>query len=105
MIEFLQGILAVLGIEDDPTFTRNKIVNAQEQISTLLQAAQYLDDEYITRKILEILGDGDMADEVLKRKDAEDMERVNIIPLNDEGENGEGGQPAAQNNPGEGENG
>ena len=32
-IEFLQGVLAVLGIEDDPTFTRNKIVNSNEQIS------------------------------------------------------------------------
>lgn len=80
VIDFLQGILAVLGIEDDPTFTRNKIVNAQEQITTLLQAAQYLDSEYITRKILELLGDGDLADEILKRIDAEDLERINLQP-------------------------
>ena len=86
VIEFLQGILSVLGIEDDPTFTRNKIVNAQEQISMLLQAAQYLEDEYITRKILELLGDGDLADEILKRIDAEDMERINLQPNEDEGE-------------------
>lgn len=80
VIDFLQGILAVLGIEDDPTFTRNKIVNANEQIGTLVQARDYLDDEYITRKIMEILGDGDMADEVLKRIDAEAMERINVPP-------------------------
>lgn len=80
VIEFLQGVLAVLGIDDDPTFTRNKIVNAQEQIATLLQAREYLDDEYITRKILELLGDGDRADEILKRIDAEDMDRINVPP-------------------------
>lgn len=80
VIDFLQGVLAVLGLEDDPTFTRNKIVNANEQIGTLLQAREYLDDEYITRKILEILGDGDKADEILKRLDAEDMDRINVPP-------------------------
>lgn len=89
-IEFLQGVLAVLGIEDDPTFTRNKIVNANDQISTLLSAREYLEDEYITRKILEILGDGDQADEILKRIDAENMERINVPPTEDEEAGGEG---------------
>lgn len=85
-IDFLQGVLAVLGIEDDPTFTRNRIVNANEQISTLLQAREYLDSEYLTKKILELLGDGDLADEILKRIDAEDMERINLQPNEDEEE-------------------
>lgn len=80
VIDFLQGILAVLGIEDDPTFTRNKIVNANEQIGTLLQAREYLDSEYLTKKILVLLGDGDLADEILKRLDAEDMDRINMPP-------------------------
>lgn len=80
VIDFLQGVLAVLGIEDDPTFTRNKIVNANEQISTLLQAREYLDSEYLTKKILELLGDGDLAEEILKRLDAEDMDRINVPP-------------------------
>lgn len=86
VIDFLQGVLAVLGIEDDPTFTRNKIVNANDQISTLLSAREYLDDEYITRKILEILGDGDQADEILKRLDAEDMQRINVPPTEENGD-------------------
>lgn len=80
VIDFLQGVLTVLGIEDDPTFTRNKIVNANEQIGTLLQAREYLDSEYLTKKILELLGDGDLADEILKRLDAEDMDRINVPP-------------------------
>lgn len=94
VIDFLQGVLAVLGIEDDPTFTRNKIVNANEQISTLLQAREYLEDEYITRKILELLGDGDLADEILKRLDAEDMYRINVPPNEPSNEGAEEGTEA-----------
>ena len=41
----------------------------------VLQAAEYLDDEYITTKILTLLGDADKAQEVLKRKDAEAADR------------------------------
>lgn len=94
VIDFLQGVLTVLGIEDDPTFTRNKIVNANEQIGTLLQAREYLDDEYITRKILELLGDGDLADEILKRLDAEDMDRINVPPNEPNNEGTEEGTEA-----------
>ena len=77
VIDFIQGILAVAGIEDNPTFTRSLIINTQEEISGVLQAAEYLDGEYVTRKLLTLLGDGDLADEVLERMDAEDMERLN----------------------------
>ena len=41
----------------------------------VLQAAEYLDDEYVTTKILTLLGDADKAQEVLKRKDAEVADR------------------------------
>lgn len=75
IIEFLKGVLAVIGIEDKPTFTRSRLVNTQEEIQTLLQAGTALDDEYITRKVLDLLGDGDQAEEVLKRKAEEDEER------------------------------
>ena len=37
----------------------------------VLQSAEYLDDEYVTTKILTLLGDADKAQEVLRRKDAE----------------------------------
>ena len=37
--------------------------------------AEYLDDEYVTTKILTLLGDADKAQEVLKRKDAESADR------------------------------
>ena len=41
----------------------------------VLQAAEYLDEEYVTTKILTLLGDADKASEVLKRKDAEANDR------------------------------
>lgn len=63
--DFLKNLLVVVGIENEnPTFTRSMIVNEQERIQTLLAAAQYLPQEYVTRKILTILGDGDQAEEI-----------------------------------------
>ena len=49
--------------------------NQSETLEMVLQAAEYLDDEYVTTKILTLLGDADKAREVLKRKDAESAER------------------------------
>lgn len=76
VIEFLQGILSVAGLEDTPTFTRSYLVNTQEEISVLLQASQYLDDEYVTRKILTLLGDADKADEIIANMDEYDYQRI-----------------------------
>lgn len=73
--DFLQGVLEIIGIEDSPTFTRTRIINANEEIQTILMAAQYLDDEYVTTKILTLLGDGDKAEEVLEKMDMADFER------------------------------
>jgi hypothetical protein len=79
VIDFLKGILALAGIDDEPTFDRSYIINRQEEVQVLTMAASYLTDEYVTKKILTVLGDGDRADEILKDKDAEDIERVESI--------------------------
>lgn len=79
VIEFLHGILAVAGIEDEPTFTRSVMVNTQEEIQTIVQAAQYLPNDYVTTKIVTILGDADKAEELLKEQDAENMERLKDV--------------------------
>ena len=76
VLEFLQGILSVAGLEDNPTFTRSYLVNTTEEISVLLQAAQYLDEEYGTRKILTLLGDADKADEIIANMDEYDYQRI-----------------------------
>lgn len=76
--EFLDNIFAIAGIDNEASFTRSLIVNTQEEITTVISAAEYLDSEYVTRKILTLLGDGDQADEVLRRIDAEDQERLEV---------------------------
>lgn len=76
VVEFIQGILALAGVDDEPTFTRSIIVNANENIETLLQASQYLDPDYVTQKILEYFGDGDKADQMLKDMDSDNLNRM-----------------------------
>ena len=75
--DFLDGIFVVTGITDeDPTFTRSQVVNASESVQTILQAAQYLPEDYVTEKILNLLGDGDRVEEILEEKDMDDQDRM-----------------------------
>lgn len=84
VIEFINALLKLVGIEDAPTFTRSQVSNQGEALEGILQCAEYLDDEYITTKILTLLGDGDKANEVLRRKDAESAKRFEIMRKGDE---------------------
>lgn len=77
VIDFLQGILTVAGIDDTPSFTRSYIVNKQEVISSLLQSAQFLEPTYIMQKILEVLGDGDKYEEMLEQVQANELGALN----------------------------
>ena len=76
VIDFIDGLLFVAGIEDSPTFTRSLIVNTQEEINNVITASEYFDQDYTTRKLLTLLGDGDLADDMLERMDSENMERM-----------------------------
>lgn len=76
--DFINGILSLAGIDDKPTYTRSKLINPQEAMQTVLMAAEYLDDEYITKKVLTLLGDGDMAEEILNRRASEELSRQGI---------------------------
>lgn len=71
--DFLYQLFALIGIDDDPTFTRSKIVNQLEQTQMVLLAAGYLDDETILSK-LPWLTQEEIAN-ILKRKSAEELER------------------------------
>ena len=76
VLDFLHGIMKVAGVQGTPTFTRSQVSNKTEQINNVIMSAQYLGDDYVTRKILEILGDGDQADKILKEMDAENANRL-----------------------------
>lgn len=74
VIKFIKGILEVAGIDDEPTFTRSRLVNVNESIGSVLQAAEYLTEDYTTEKILNILGDGDRAEEIIEGMEADELE-------------------------------
>lgn len=78
VLEFLQEIMRLAGVEDNPSFTRSSIINVNEDIQGIVMASQYLDQEYTTRKILDILGDGDKADEILDRMDEQAMQSMGM---------------------------
>lgn len=63
--DFILGLLKLVGIDDEPTYTRSKITNQNELIQTVLSASEYLSKEYVTRKVLEIMGDIDKVEDVL----------------------------------------
>lgn len=75
VIDFVQGILSIAGIEDNPTFTRSYLVNQSEEISNLVSAGEYLPADYVTTKILTILGDADKAEEILEQMASDEVDR------------------------------
>lgn len=79
--EFVKGILRVAGIDDEPSYTRSQLSNRSETLEAVLQAAQYLDEEYITQKILTVLGDADKLEDVLRRKLEENAARYSITEV------------------------
>ncbi len=84
VIDFLQALFKIVGIEDEPSFTRSKVTNQLEQTQMVLLAANYLDDEAILNK-LPWLTQEEVA-EILKRKSAEEIDRsfVTTEPMNNE---------------------
>lgn len=94
--EFIQGILKLVGIEDEPTYTRSQMSNKKELLDMVTSAADYLDEEYVTEKILTLLGDADKIEEVKKRKLAEETTRFSSTHMEagqeEDGEEGIGGE-------------
>lgn len=93
VMDFVNRILMLAGVEDEVTFTRSKIVNVAENIQTLLQSAQYLPPEYVTKKILTWLGDAELVEDVLEQMAADDLGRFSF-GSGDTGEGEEGQEPA-----------
>ena len=74
--DFLKRLLFVVGIADDPTYDRSIVINKTEEIQTIVNSAMYLDPEYVTEKIMTIMGDQDKVDDVLGRIDGESIDRM-----------------------------
>ena len=87
VIEFVDKILALAGIDDEVSFKRSKIINTQEEIQSILSAAEYLDDEFIVKQICSILGVPDEADEILNRRKLEESEKFRFSTATNEPQN------------------
>lgn len=74
--DFIARLLAVAGIEDEPTYTRSIIVNRTEEINTVVNSALYLDDQYVTEKVMTLLGDKDMVEDALAKRAVADIDRM-----------------------------
>lgn len=73
--DFILGILSLAGIADEPTYTRSRIINTQEEIQSVLLIAPYVTREYLVRKLLTILGDADMVEDILDELEGEALGR------------------------------
>lgn len=80
IIEAVQRILALMGIEDTPQFKRNRIANQLEQVEMVIAESAYLDDETVLELLPNITPE--MVERILSRRDANtlatlsDMEKV-----------------------------
>ena len=66
VIEFVQQLLELMGIEDVPIFHRNRVSNQKEQVEMVMMEANYLDEETILRKLPNITPDE--VEQILLRK-------------------------------------
>lgn len=76
VVDFLNNLFSLIGIDSKPSFTRSMMVNVSETIQTIISAATHLPDDYITRKILEVFGDGDKTEEILAMMQADEFRRM-----------------------------
>ena len=76
--KFLKALLSVAGMASKPSFTRSMLINTGEDVQTVLAASTALTSEYVTRKVLTLLGDGDQADEILEQMEEEEMARAGV---------------------------
>lgn len=51
LIDFVQDILKLAGIEDEPTFRWNRVVNQAEQTQMIMNASNFLTDEMIIKHL------------------------------------------------------
>lgn len=73
----IKGLLEILGVDDSPTYHRNKTTNQSEVTDMILSAANYLDDETVL-KLLPFVNVDEIKD-ILQKKDREEESRYSDI--------------------------
>lgn len=77
IIKAVRQLLAMMGIDDTPTFDRSKVKNVTELTNAVMNAAQALDDEAILDHLPFITVDE--KDAILQRRDVEEATRSQIV--------------------------
>ena len=73
---FIKKLLALAGVEDAPTYNRSVLINKAEEIQAVINGALYLEPEYITEKLVTILGDKDKLETILAKRDEANLQRL-----------------------------
>lgn len=74
--EFVQQVLSLMGVDDRPVFHRSRISNQAEQVSMVVQEAQWLDQETILRKLPNVRPDE--VPGILDRLAEEEQDRMGV---------------------------
>jgi hypothetical protein len=74
VIECVQQILALQGLEGTPQFSRNRIANQLEEVNMVVSEAAWLDDETVLDLLPNITPD--MKEAIMERKDVQDAQRL-----------------------------
>lgn len=72
----INGILKLAGIDDKPSYTRNRVINKTEETQRIVQQAQYLPDDYVLKALLTINGDIDLYEDIAAQMEADNMARL-----------------------------
>jgi len=81
VVDFIDALLQLLGIDDAPTFKRSKIVNMSEDTQMVLSASQFLDNETILKHLPFL--NHDEIDEIMQKNLQEEMDRYETEPVED----------------------
>ena len=83
VLDFLQRLFEIVGIDDNPDFQRNQIANLSEQTQMVLMAAEYLDEEMLLKKLPWLTAEE--IEDMQKRKAADEAGRIIAGPVIDDG--------------------
>jgi SPP1 family phage portal protein len=75
----IDAIMALAGVEDTYGFERGYVVNVSETITNTLACAQMLPQDYIIKKLLTVMGDGDMADSIIKQMQQKEIDMMRAM--------------------------
>ena len=73
--DFINNLLEMLGIDDEPSYTRSRIANKSENIQNTLASAQYMGQDFTIRRLAMLFDVPDMAEEIIKQQIADEMNR------------------------------